>query len=59
MKGGLKMEKYDVINAINKEIECEKDLGRKYVGLNPSDKDRREKRREAAISELFRVMNAI
>ena len=36
------MEKYDVINAINKEIEREKDLCRKYVKLNPSDKDRRE-----------------
>ena len=59
MKGGLKMEKYDVINAISKEIEREKDLCRKYVELNPSDKDQREKMRDAAIAALFRVMNAI
>ena len=53
------MEKYDVINAINKEIEHEKDLCRKYVELNPSDKDQREKMCDAAIAALFRVMNAI
>ena len=53
------MEKYDVINAIKKEIEHEKDLCRKYVELNPSDKDQREKMRDAAIAALSRVMNAI
>ena len=53
------MEKYDVINAINKESEREKDLCRKYVELNQSDKDQREKIRDAAISALLRVMNAI
>ena len=53
------MEKYDVINAINKEIELEKDLCRKYVELNPSDKDQREKMRDAAIAALYRVMNAV
>ena len=53
------MEKYDVINAINKEIEREKDLCRKYVKLNPSDKDRREKLREAAIAAILRFKNAI
>lgn len=53
------MEKYNVINAISKEIEHEKDLCRKYVELNPSDKDQREKMRDAAISALLRVMNAI
>ena len=37
------MEKYDAINAISKEIEHEKDLCRKYVELNPSDNDQREK----------------
>ena len=59
MKGGTKMVKYDVINAISKEIEREKDLCRKYVELNPSDKDQREKMRDAAIAALFRVMDAI
>lgn len=53
------MEKYDVINAINKEIEHEKDLCRKYVELNPSDKDQREKMRDAAIAALYRIMNAV
>jgi hypothetical protein len=53
------MEKYDVINVINKEIEREKDLCRKYVKLNPSDKDRREKLRDAAIAALLRVMDAV
>ena len=53
------MEKYDVINAINKEIEREKDLCKKYVELNPSDKDQREKLRNAAIAALLLVMNAI
>ena len=53
------MEKYNVINAINKEIERVKDLCRKYVELNPSDKDQREKMRDAAIAALLRVMNAI
>lgn len=53
------MEKYDVINAINKEIEHEKDLCKKYVELNPSDKGQREKLRDAAIDALSRAMNAI
>ena len=53
------MEKYDVINAISKEIEREKDLCRKYVELNPSDKDQREKMRDAAIAALLHVINAI
>ena len=53
------MEKYDVINAIKKEIERENDLCKKYIELNPSDKDQREKMRDAAIAALFRVMNAI
>ena len=53
------MEKYDIINIISKEIEREKDLCRKYVELNPSDKDQREKMRDAAIAALSRVMNAI
>lgn len=53
------MEKYNVINAIEKEIERENDLCRKYVELNPSDKVQREALRDAAISALFRVMNAI
>ena len=53
------MEKYDIINIISKEIEHEKDLCRKYVELNPSDKDQREKIRDAAIPALLRVMNAI
>lgn len=53
------MEKYDVINAIKKEIEHEKDLCKKYVELNPSDKDQREKMRDAAIAALLRVINAI
>lgn len=53
------MEKYNIINAISKEIEREKDLCRKYVELNPSDKDQREKMRDAAIAALFRIMNAI
>lgn len=53
------MEKYDVINVINKEIEREKDLCRKYVKLNPSDKDRREKLRDAAIAALLRIMDAV
>ena len=53
------MEKYDVINAISKEIEREKDLCRKYVELNPSDKDQREKMSDAAIAALYRVMNTV
>lgn len=53
------MEKYDVINTINKEIKREKDLCSKYVELNPSDKDQREKMRNAAITALLRVMNTI
>ena len=53
------MEKYDVINAISKEIEREKDLCRKYVELNPSDKDQREKMRDAAIAALLHVINSI
>lgn len=53
------MGKYDIINIISKEIEREKDLCGKYVELNPSDKDQREKMRDAAISALLRIMNAI
>ena len=53
------MEKYDVINAISKEIEREKDLCRKYVESNPSDKDQREKMRDAAISALLRDMDEV
>ena len=53
------MEKYDIINIISKEIEHEKDLCRKYVELNPSDKDQREKMRDAAIAALLHVMNVI
>ena len=53
------MEKYGVINAINKEIEREKDLCRKYAELNPFDNDQREKMRDAAIAALYRVMNAV
>ena len=53
------MEKYDIINIISKEIEREKDLCKKYVELNPSDKDQREKMRDAAISALFRVMDEV